>query len=112
MASPLREVNAPILLLIAAPAAGMGVEAALEAASNAAQGADVRVMFTDAGLDHLAGPWPDRLRAAGATLALCSRSARARGLDAAATPRSGVWSSLVSFFGSAPATSRIWTLFP
>ena len=105
--------SAPILLVVAAPAAGSGVEAALAAAEAAAAGGtDVRVLFTDAGLDCVAGAWPGRLRAAGAALALCARSARARGVEAAATPPSIVWSSLTTFFVAAPAGSRLWTLFP
>ena len=107
------EVSAPILLLVAAPAGGSGVAAALEAARSAATaGTTVRVLFTDAGLDLLAGPWPDRLRAAGATLALCARSARARGLAAEGTSPAIVWSSLTTFFGAGAAGARLWSLFP
>ena len=99
--------------MVAAPAGAPGVDAALDAAREAAgDGSAVRALFTDAGLSLLAGPWPECLRAAGATTSLCARSARERGLSPEAVPGSVVWSSLTSFLAAAPAGHELWSLFP
>jgi hypothetical protein len=103
----------PLLLLVAAPPDAPGVADLLGIAETEARaGGDVRVLFTDAGLDALASSWPLRLEDAGARATLCARSARERRLDPRAAPASVLWSSLTTFLGDVPAGARLWSAFP
>ena len=104
---------APLWLLVAAPPSAPGVDACLKEAERAARGGTrVHVLFTEDGLEVLATPWAARLFDAGAATSLCARSARARRVDAATTPRPVAWSSQTSFVAAVPPGARMWTLFP
>lgn len=103
----------PLRLLVAAPPSAPGVTDLLrEAEREGAAGRDVRVLFTDRGLEALATEWPARLASSGAKTTLCARSARARKIDPLAVPATVLWSSVASFLGEAPEGARVWSAFP
>ncbi len=78
-------------------AAGPGAPGA-EAVFERLVGQAGRVLLTGEGLAWLARPDAlERLRGARADLALCSASARAQGLSAAATPEGVRWSSVATW---------------
>ncbi len=104
---------APLRLLLAAGPAAAGVESLLSDAEREARaGADVRVLFTDRGLEALGTGWPARLAEAGVRTSLCARSARARKVYPLSVPASVLWSSVASFLGDAPERARVWSAFP
>jgi hypothetical protein len=71
------------------------------------------VFLTDDGLDWLGRT--AALEAAlrdGVDVALCSRSARERGLSAEGSPPQVRWSSLATWAGEVPENAHAWAAFP
>ena len=111
--APPQPPGVPLRVIVSAGPARPGVDALLEAAV-AEHRPDVRVavLFTEEGLDLLAGRWPARLAAAGIPTSLCARSARTRGLAPESLPSTVAWSSLTTFLADADPGARLWTAFP
>ena len=102
----------PLSVVVAAPADAPGVSALLEAGVGEARGgAPVRVILTHDGLAVLSTKWPERLATAGVDVALCSRSARERGLPPGNVTDGVRWSSLTTFLAEG-SIGRLWSAFP
>ncbi len=110
---PPSSTRAPLRVIVSAGPSRAGVDALLEAAVDEHRpGVRVAVLFTEEGLDLLAGRWPSRLAKAGIPTSLCARSARARGLAPESLPPTVAWSSLTTFLADADPGARLWTAFP
>ena len=100
----------PVRLIVATGAEVTGRLLA-EAIAESTRGVSVSVLFSEGGLDLLAGDWPRALTQAGVRTALCSRSARLRGVEPTTVPPSVAWSSLTNFLSDAGPDTRLWTVF-
>lgn len=110
--SPRAPALAPLGVIVSAGPSRLGVDALLEAAvTEHESGARVAVLFTEEGLELLAGRWPERLAAAGVPTSLCARSARTRRLAPESLPPTVAWSSLTTFLADAGPEARLWTAF-
>lgn len=103
----------PLSILVSAAPDAPGADALLaRAGERLADGVAVDLLLTGAGLAWLGDARLERLAAGGARVALCSRSARERGLDPEAIPTWVRWSSLLAFLGALRSPSGLWGLLP